>query len=46
MTHLSSPANPWGKPFTSKRYIHPPQAENIVTMWPNSMIMIDRKAHV
>lgn len=40
MAHLSSPANPWGKPFTNKRYIHPPMAENIVTMWPNSMVMI------
>ena len=40
MAHLSSPAHPWGKPFTSKRYIHPPMAENIVTMWPNSMVMI------
>ena len=40
MAHLSSPAHPWGKPFTNKRYIHPPLAENIVTMWPNSMIMI------
>ena len=40
MAHLSSADKPWGKPFTTKRYIHPPLAENIVTMWPNSMIMI------
>lgn len=40
MSHLSSADRPWGKPFTSKRYIHPPFAENIVTMWPNSMVMI------
>lgn len=31
---------PWGKPFTNKRYLHPPFAENIVTMWPTSMVMI------
>ena len=40
MAHLSSPDRPWGKPFTSKRYIHPPLSENIVTMWPSSMVMI------
>ena len=38
--HLSTPEKPWGKPFTNKRYIHPPFAENIVTMWPNSMVLI------
>ena len=25
--HLSSKDKPWGKPFTFKRYIHPPLAE-------------------
>ena len=40
MTHLSTAENPWGKPFTNKRYVHPPFAENIVTMWPNSMVLI------
>ena len=40
MAHLSSVAHPWGKPFTNKRYLHPPFAENIVTMWPTSMVMI------
>ena len=38
--HLSSPDKPWGKPFTNKLYIHPPFSENIVTLWPNSMVMI------
>ena len=37
--HLSTIENPWGKVFTSKRYIHPPFAETIVTMWPSSMVM-------
>ena len=40
MAHLSSIERPWGKPFTNKRYIHPPFAENIITMWPNSMVLI------
>lgn len=38
--HLSTPSHPWGKPFTNKRYLHPPFAENMITMWPNSMILI------
>lgn len=38
--HLSSIDKPWGKPFTNKRYVHPPFAENIITMWPNSMVLI------
>ncbi len=38
--HLSSISRPWGKPFTNKRYLHPPFAENLVTMWPNSMVLI------
>ena len=40
MTHLSTVENPWGKPFTNKRYVHPPYAENIITMWPTSMVLI------
>ena len=40
MAHLSTIENPWGKSFTSFRYIHPPFAENIVTAWPSSMVMI------
>jgi len=38
--HLSSIDRPWGKPFTNKRYLHPPLAENVVTMWPSSMVLI------
>ena len=38
--HISSPQHPWGKAFTNKRYLHPPFAENIITMWPNSTILI------
>ena len=34
VTHFSSPNQPWGKSHTPKRYLHPPFAENIVTMWP------------
>ena len=37
--HLSTIENPWGKSFTNKRYIHPPFAETIATMWPSSMVM-------
>ena len=40
VTHFSSPDKPWGKARTPKRYIHPPFAENIITMWPNTTIMI------
>ena len=40
MAHLSTPSAPWGKPFTNKRYIHPPYAENLVIMWPTSMVTI------
>ena len=39
MMHLSTIEQPWGKPFTNKRYLHPPMAEQIVTMWPSSMIL-------
>ncbi|MBE7053962.1 MAG: hypothetical protein E7391_06790 [Ruminococcaceae bacterium] len=38
--HISSPEQPWGKAFTNKRYLHPPFSENIITMWPNSTILI------
>ena len=38
--HLSTIEKPWGKPFTNKRYVHPPFAENIITAWPNSMVLI------
>ncbi len=38
--HLSSKEKSWGVTFTQKRYIHPPLAENMVTMWANSMILI------
>lgn len=38
--HLSSPQKPWGVTFTQKRYLHPPLAENMVSMWANSMILI------
>ena len=40
MTHLSSIEQGWGKPFTTKRYVHAPFAENIVTSWPTSMVLI------
>ena len=40
VTHYSSPDNPWGKSHTPKRYIHPPFSENIVTMWPNTIVLI------
>ena len=40
MKHLSSFSSPWGKSFTNKRYLHPPFSEQIITMWPNSMVMI------
>ncbi len=38
--HLSSIDKPWGKPFTSKRYVHPPFAENLVISWPSSLVLI------
>ena len=40
MAHLSTLEMPWGKAFTNKRYVHPPFCENIVTVWPTSMVMI------
>jgi len=40
VTHFSSMEQPWGKSHTPKRYIHPPFAENIVTMWPNGTVLI------
>ena len=29
----------WKKPFTNKRYLHPPFAENIFTMWPDLKVI-------
>lgn len=40
INHLSSNDNPWGKSFTPKRYLHPPFAENIITMWPSTILLI------
>ena len=37
--HLSCKERPWGKSFTFKRYLHPPLAENIVSVWPSSMVL-------
>ncbi len=34
----------WERPFTFKRYINPPFAENIVTEWSNTMILIGENA--
>ena len=39
-THFSSPEAPWGKPHTTQLYIHPPFAENIVTLRPNTILML------
>lgn len=30
----------WRSPFTNKRYLHPPFAENIVTMWPECRVIL------
>lgn len=40
MAHISTVENPWGKCFTTKRYLHAPLTENIVSMWPSTMVMI------
>lgn len=40
MAHISTIENPWGKCFTTKRYLHAPLTENIVSMWPSTMVMI------
>lgn len=29
----------WKRPFTNKRYLHPPFAENMFTMWPDMMVI-------
>ncbi len=29
----------WKRPFTNKRYLHPPFSENICTMWPDMRIL-------
>ncbi len=34
----------WDRPFTFKRYINPPFAENIITQWSNTMILIGENA--
>ncbi|MBE7025910.1 MAG: glycoside hydrolase family 92 protein [Ruminococcaceae bacterium] len=39
-THFSSPETPWGKPHTTQLYLHPPFAENIVTLRPNTTILL------
>lgn len=36
--HIGGEAR-WERPFTAKRYIHPPLSERIVTMWPSFMVM-------
>lgn len=40
VTHFSSPEKPWGKSHTPKLYLHAPFSENLVTMWPNTTILI------
>ena len=40
ITHYSSEQTPWGKSFTPKRYISPPMSENLITMWPSTMVCI------
>ncbi len=30
----------WKRPFTQKRYIHPPYAEQIITMWPDMKVIM------
>ncbi|MBE6570974.1 MAG: hypothetical protein E7656_01845 [Ruminococcaceae bacterium] len=40
ISHFSSEENPWGKSRTPKLYISPPLSENIITLWPNSMVVI------
>ena len=37
--HISTIENPWGKTFTDKRYVHPPFAECLVTVWGSSMVL-------
>lgn len=39
-THFSSPETPWGKAHTPQLYVHPPFAENIVTLRPNTILML------
>lgn len=31
----------WERPFTVKRYLHPPRAEEVVTMWPDGKILFE-----
>ena len=37
--HISTLENPWGKTFTDKRYVHPPFAECLVSVWGSSMVL-------
>lgn len=30
----------WRRPFTPKRYLHPPLTENLITLWPDFRVMI------
>ncbi|NLD86839.1 MAG: hypothetical protein GX633_01080, partial [Clostridiales bacterium] len=38
MYNISSSAE-WKRPFTNKRYLHPPFAENMFTMWPELRVI-------
>ena len=31
----------WKRPFTNKRYLHPPFSEEVITMWPDGKIMFE-----
>ncbi len=31
----------WKRPFTAKRYIHPPLSEEVITMWPDGKILFE-----
>ncbi len=42
--HREKESCSWDKPFTFKRYINPPFAENIITQWSNTMILIGENA--
>lgn len=39
-THFSAPETPWGKPHTQHLYLQPPFAESLVTLRPNTMILL------
>lgn len=40
VTHYSSPEKQWGKSHTPQRYLQPPFSENLVTMWPDTMLLL------